>query len=217
LSEWLAAVAGAAPPRPLPGWLAQLDDHGGFHEALPFAAPELVGVHVAEPVPEHVPEPVPESEADPFAEALAKAFAEGEAAGRAAAAAEADIAAARQRALRLAFRRFDEAALAALSDDLAATVIALCEGVLAECAADRTGLLVRCQAAAARIGSAPDALMLYLNPDDLASVPPDALAGWQVAGDPGLEPGAIRIEASDGMVGDGPAEWRRAIAAAVRG
>lgn len=210
LSEWLGAVADPAPV--LPAWLARIGESEGFREALPFGAPE------PEPEPEPDP-PAPElpPEAEPAPDPLALAYAEGEAAGRAAAEAEAEAYAAAQRALRLSFRALDEAALGVLADDLAATVLALCDQALAGCAADREGLLARCHAAAVRIGGAADALALHLHPDDIAMLGDGALTAWRLAPDPALERGGLRIEGPDGAVSDGPAEWRRAIAAALRG
>jgi flagellar assembly protein FliH len=214
-SEWvgaLDALAVAAPPS-APGWLALLEGAGDFREALPFAAP----ASPAPPAPfEREPEPEPEF-ALTDGDALAQAFAEGEAAGRAAALAEAAQEAGRQRALRLAFRQLDEAARDALAGDLADTVIALCEGVLVSHVADRDGLLARCRAAAARIGGAAAGLRLHLNPGDIERLGPDALEGWAVIADSGLEPGALLLEGAEGAVRDGPEDWRRAIAGAVRG
>lgn len=212
-SEWLAAVA--VSDSAAPGWLALLDSAQGFTETLPFGEVVEAPDAGAQIPPE--PEPVAEPQADPMRAALASAFAEGEAAGRAAAEAEAEARLARQRALRLAFRTLDEAALGVLADDLAATVSALCAGVLGEAARDPDNLLARCHAAARRIGGAADTLALHLHPDDIALIGPDALAGWRVVADEALEPGSVVIEGPDGAVCDGPAEWRRAIAAAVRG
>ena len=208
-SDWLGALS-EPPATPPPGWLALLGEPGAFRETVTFGAAEPEALSL-------VPEPEPEAQCDPAEEALARAYAEGEAVGRAAAEAEAEALAARQRALRLAFRSLDEAAAQVLSDDLAATVMALCEAVLGECAAVRDGLLARCHAAARRIGGAADALILHLHPDDVALLGDDALTGWQVKPDPALERGSVLIEGADGVVSDGPAEWRRAIAAAVRG
>lgn len=179
---------------------------GAFREALPFGEPEAA----APSPPDEVPQP------DPQVEAVRLAYARGEAAGRAAAEIDAQENAARQRALRLTFRALDEAALAVLAEDLAATVMALTEGVLGEAAVDRDGLLGRCEAAARRIGGATETLALHLHPADIAMIGPDALAGWGVVPDPAIARGALRIEGPDGAVSDGPEEWRRAIAAAVR-
>jgi flagellar assembly protein FliH len=204
-SEWLGALAQA--PASGPAWLAQLDRPGAFAAALPFAPAALA--------PE--PDPEPEPPADPLAEALARAHAEGVAEGRALAEAEAEAQSARQRALRLAFRTLDETALGVLADDLAQTVIALCDGVLAGAAIDREGLIARCHAAAKRIGGAADALALHLHPDDIALAGAEALDGWRVVADPALERGGLLIEGAEGTISDGPAEWRRAIAAGLRG
>jgi flagellar assembly protein FliH len=203
LSEWIGALA--EPAAAQPGWMALLAEPEAFREAMPFA-------QAPEPVPEPEPEP-----AEPDVDALAEAYAEGVAAGRAAAEAEAVAETARQRSLRLAFRELDEAALTALSQDLADTVIALCEGALTGAALDREALLNRCEAAARRIGGAAATLRLHLHPDDIALIGAEALAGWTVTPDPALERGGVLIEGADGAVSDGPADWRRAIAAAVRG
>jgi len=216
-SDWVGAFAAAPDPDTVgeaePGWLALIGagEGAGFREAPLFGAPE-------EPAPPPPADPVPEGwEPDPHAEALARAYADGVAARRAAAEAEGAARSARQRALRLAFGALDEAALATLADDLAATVSALCEGVLGEAARDPDGLLARCRAAARRIGGAAETLSLHLHPDDIALIGAAVLDGWRVVADAALEPGSLVIEGPDGSVCDGPAEWRRAIAAAVRG
>ncbi|WP_086617909.1 FliH/SctL family protein [Erythrobacter tepidarius] len=209
-SDWLGALAdaGAAPP----GWLTLLGETSEFRETAPgIVAP------AAPDAPQVMPQPAPEPFADPSADALAQAYARGEAAGRAAALAEAEQHADRQRALRLAFRKLDEAASEVLAADLADTVIALCDGVLAAHAADRAALLVRCREAARRIGGAAAGLRLHLHPADIESLGPAALEGWAVIADSTIEPGGLLLEGADGAVRDGPADWRRAIAAAVRG
>ncbi|MDZ4275896.1 MAG: FliH/SctL family protein [Erythrobacter sp.] len=204
-SEWMGALE---QPRPAqPGWLALLDEPAEFREAFVFGA--------AQPAASADDPLAPAF--DPGEDALARAFADGEAAGRAAAEAEAEAAAARQRALRLAFRTIDETARDVLADDLAETVIALCEAALADCAIDKDALLARCHTAAKRIGGAAETLTLHLHPDDLTTLDTAALGDWQVMPDPALDRGAVMIAGPEGAVSDGPAEWRRAIAAAVRG
>lgn len=212
-SDWLVALAEPEiAETAAPDWLASLGAPGAFREAALFGEPVDAP---APPEPTPVPEPAPAP--DPLAEACARAFAEGEAAGRAAAEAEAADQAARQRALRLTFRALDEAALGVLADDLAATVLHLCDSVLGEAARDAEALRGRCIAAARRIGGAPDTLALHLHPDDIALLGEEALAAMRCVPDPALEPGSLVIEGPEGSVSDGPAEWRRAIAAALRG
>jgi flagellar assembly protein FliH len=220
-SDWVGAFAAAPDPEVLPeeaapGWLALMGAGEGanwgrdFREAPVFRAPE-------EPAPPPPPDPVPEVEQpDPHAEALALAYADGLAAGRAAAEAASEARGARQRALRLTFRALDEAAMDVLADDLAATVLHLCEGVLGDAARDPDALRERCIAAARRIGGAADTLVLHLHPDDIALLGEAALDGMRLVPDPALEPGSVVIEGAEGTVSDGPAEWRRAIAAALR-
>lgn len=222
LSDWLGAFAAEPDVETAdaqggvagPGWLALLgrdaDGGEGFREALLFAAP-------GEPAP-LPPEAGPDApEPDPHAEALARAYADGLAAGRAAAEAEGKARGEHQRALRLTFRALDAAALEALAADLAATVETLCEGVLGEAALAPAGLRERCEAAARRIGGAADSLILHLHPDDIGLIEEGALAAMRLAPDPALEPGSVVIAGPEGSVADGPAEWRRAISAAVRG
>lgn len=217
MSDWLGALAASPdaevlPADSAPAWLARLADGGGSGFcAAPLFSPEAAAVAV-----EAEPEPAP-PEPDPLAEATARAFADGAAQGRAAAQAEAAALAERQRALRLNFRSLDEAASAVLAEDLAATVLALCEGVLGEAARDPVGLRARAEAAAKRIGGAPDRLTLHLHPDDIALIDDSARGGMRIVPDPALAPGSVMIEGPEGTASDGPAEWRRALAAMVRG
>ncbi len=207
MSEWIAALAGedSAAQDAVLSWIPADGSPVSFSDVLPFRA-----LH-ERPAPAGDPTPVA-----PAAESPGRTYADGEAAGRAAALAEFERELASQRALRLAFRQLDEAAVDMLATDLADTVMALCEEVLSTFAADRTSLLVRCRAAAERLGGAAAALRLHLHPCDIEALGPEALAGWAVIADSALEPGGLLLEGPDGAVRDTPADWRRAIAAAVR-
>jgi flagellar assembly protein FliH len=211
-SDWIAALA-EPEPHTAPRWFETVGAPGGFCEALPFARALEDGPCPDNPAPSpREPDP-PEPTSDH--DALAQAFADGEAAGRAAAQSEAEQLARHQRALRLSFRALDEAALEVLARELTDTVIALCDQTLADCAVDPDRLLARCQEAARRLGGGAGDAVLRLHPDDLAMLDEAALAGWQIAPDAALERGGLRLEGADGAVADGPAEWRRAIAAAL--
>jgi len=221
-SEWLAALA--APPDgalPAPRWFETLGQHRGFRAGVPFGALALANdeAHSDDEAPLAPPPaaPAPDVPAPDSPEvAEARAFATGELAGRAAAAAEAAEEIAHARALRLNFRALDEAALGVLAEELAATVETLCAAVLGDYARDARALAERCEAAAARLGGGWQGAVLHLHPDDLAGLPEGALAGWQIAADPALERGALVIEGPDGAVRDTPADWRRALAEALR-
>ncbi|MEE4287955.1 MAG: hypothetical protein V2J14_01180, partial [Erythrobacter sp.] len=167
------------------------------------------------------PPPPPEPGPSAAERAHARGLAEGRA--EAASAAEAELAAERARfaSLRLAFRRLDAAATEALAQDLQATVLALCEGVLGEYGHDTEALLARCQRAAQRLGAGPastggePALTLHLHPDTRRRLDPAALPGWALADDPALDPGGLRLTGERGAVRDTPADWMRAITEAL--
>ena len=202
-SDWIAALSGETPAREPADWVAALDARDGFRPGAPFAA-------------RAAPPPGPSPEEARAAE-LAAVRAEGEAAGRAAARAESAAGEEHRRALRLALRSLDAAALDALSADLAETVIALCSHAIAGWIPDREAIAERCREAARLLGAAPGSFALHLNPADIEALGPDDLPGWRIEPDPALERGALRLEGADGTICDGPEEWRRAIAEAVRG
>ncbi len=205
-SEWIAEVGAGQPAQP--DWIAALSARGGFEPKSPFV--EAPSAHPTEPGLAAGEQDAPEDQ-------VARAFAEGEAAGRATAAAEAQDSLDRQRALRLAFRAFDQAAMDSLAAELAETVVQLCSQVIAASAIDRDDLIKRCEAASARIGETASACRLHLHPDDIELAGESALEGWLIEPDAALERGSLLLEGSDGTVRDGPTEWRRAIAEAVKG
>ena len=181
--------------------------------AAPVPEPELQ----AEPERESDPVPEPEPEIDPIAEA----FEQGKLAGREAILAEqeaeAEAEAGRKLQLRQTFRALDQAAMDALAGELAETVIALCAQSLADFIPAPDALKGRCLQAAQRLGSGAGEATLYLHPDDLALLDASGLEGWRLVGDPAAERGGLRLETQGGMVSDRPEDWRRAIAAALKG
>jgi flagellar assembly protein FliH len=215
-SDWIEAARSYETAAP--SWLAGLGEPRGFVEGLPFAAStKPQSGPVPEPAAQAEPQARERTERQAAADALEDAFAKGESAGRAAALSQREAAQDRQRALRLAFQTFDQAAMDSLAAELAETVIGLCGQTFDQCKVDQAALLARCHSAAQRLGSAVTGCALHLHPEDIAMLEPATLNGWRVVEDGSLERGALLFEGPDGSISDGPAEWRRAIAAAVRG
>lgn len=213
-SDWLSALQEPAgsDERNAPGWIEQLMHPGGFVEGRPFGSMDD-RAHQIVPAPS-VPSSAPDlPEPDPVAEA----FARGEAAGRAAAEAQHAVVQDQRRALRLSFRELDQAAMDSLAGELAETVIALCGQALAEFEPNSEQMLTRCHAAARRLGSAAQDCALHLNPADIDTLAPETQENWRIVADEAMARGALRFETADGAISDGPSEWRRAIAAALRG
>ncbi len=148
------------------------------------------------------------------------AWAEGHAAGLAEARAEAEVAAADVAAARSAFAasfaRLDADLAEALRQKLHATVIALCEETLRPLALDEAALARRVERAAQLFARADDERVIRLHPDGLAAVAPQLPADWTFVPDPALERGALRVETLSGGIEDGPEQWRRDIAEALR-
>lgn len=163
--------------------------------------------------PESLPEPPP----DPIAQALARGTEQGIQQGRQEALAQAEANERHKLELRQTFRALDQAAMDALAGELGDTVIALCAQTLADYTPDAVTLQARCNDAARRLGSRISSAVLSLHPDDLALLDQKSLADWTVRGDPAAERGGLRFETDDGSISDRPSDWRRAIAAAIRG
>ena len=122
-----------------------------------------------------------------------------------------------QRAVRLNFRALDQSAMDTLAHELAETVIALCSQTIEDMEPDADALLARCRKAAERIGGSAKECALHLHPADIALIDPGTLEHWRIVPDESLARGGLRFEGPDSAVSDGPSDWRRAIAAAVRG
>lgn len=182
-----------------PDWLAALGQRPGF------VAREFV--RNARSPAEHTPD----GPDDRVAEALRQGREEGMA-----------LAERRQRELEatrenlsLALRRLDEAARGALSQHLVETVARLCEAAIAPHMLDRAMVAERCSRLAQAIGEAPRHCTLHLHPDDAELLDPQVALDWTLRPDPALARGTLRLEGREGMVRDGPDEWRRAFAAAL--
>lgn len=178
----------------------------------PQPAPQAASQSGA-PVPAPPAEPLP----DPIAEAFARGRQEGWQQGKQEALDQQDSDAQHKLQLRQTFRALDQAAMDALASELGDTVIALCAQTLADYAPDAAALQARCTHAAQRLGTRASGAVLTLHPDDLALIDETSLAAWTVVGDPAAERGGLRFETEDGSISDRPSDWRRAIAAAIRG
>lgn len=231
-SDWIAALVeggrGVTVPHagpaaaPVPAWMARAGESSGFVEGAPFA-PARPGVPPrSQPAIGAATPPADSPPAAPLApDPLAEAYARGEAAGRAAQQQRAQQETAQQQArlqaLRLNFRQLDQAAMDALASDLADTVIALCGEAVAGFATDPEHLHARCDAAARRLGSAAASGALHLHPSDITALDDRMREEWRIVPDETLERGALRFEGAAGAISDGPADWRRAIRAALQG
>ncbi|MBS0255954.1 MAG: hypothetical protein JSS36_12310 [Proteobacteria bacterium] len=194
--------------QPAPAALAAL---AGM-EPTGFAVDPRYALAAPDPEPEAEP---PEPEPDPLAEAWARGHAEGLAEGRAEAEAARIAADATRARFALAFERLDAELAEALRLKLRDTVVALCEAALAPLTVEPEALARRVSTAVALFQRADDERVIRLNPADLEVVAPLLPGDWTFRPDPGLEPGALRVETAQGGAEDGPAEWRRALLEAL--
>ena len=117
--------------------------------------------------------------------------------------------------LSLAFARLDVEAMLALRQRLADTVAALCEQVIEPALIDHAALAERCEALATGLGESPATCALHLHPDDVPLLAQGTIDRWAIRPDPDLPRGTLRLEGPDGVLADGPEEWRRLIAGAL--
>ena len=164
------------------------------------------------PAPEPEPEPAPE---DPAATAYAEGFAAGVAKAQLEAMGQEDADTTSREALALSIARLDRDMQQELRQRLRDTVAALCETAIAPLALDEAALEARIERAVSMLARIDDERVIRLHPDDLALVAPGLSEDWEVQPDPTLMRGAIRIEARNGGVEDGPEQWRQAIEEAL--
>lgn len=164
------------------------------------------------PPPEQAPSA---EEEDPETRAFAAGYAQGaadtEAALREALTAQ-DAARAR---IELAFGRLDADLTRELEARLRDAVLALCQPLLGDYAADPDALAARVRTAAAMLARAADERVIRLHPEDLALLAARLPEDWHCEPDPGLERGALRIDGTAGGVEDGPGTWARALSEAL--
>lgn len=180
---------------------------GGFTPDVRFAGPGHAPA-AAPAMPEPAEDPVARAFADGFEAGMAEAHAAAEAA-----AIEADASRAK---FALSFKRLNAELAEGLRQKLHETVIALCEEALRPLALDHAALAARVERAVAMFTRADDERVIRLNPEDrdlvAALLPPD----WTFLSDPALDRGALRVETANGGAEDGPEQWRRDIAEALR-
>ena len=199
LSDLLAAV----PDQVSPGWVTMLGTTSGVVDRpLAITRPDAGTSQQADLAALH-------------SEALDAAYRRGMADGRAAAATDQASDDQARTGLSLAFTRLDEAARIALSDRLVHAVAALCEDVIAPAMIDRAALSQRCETLAHALGDAAGRCTLHLHADDLALLDDTLAAGWSIQPDPAVQRGTLLLEHADGMIADGPDQWRRLIAAGL--
>lgn len=162
------------------------------------------------------PDPIPDESADPVADAWADGYARGMGEAQEAAAQIIAEREAAQTRIELALSKLDLAMQSDLKDRLRETVIALCEAAIAPAALDPDGLTRRVEMAAAMLARAEDARVIRLHPEDLALIAARLPEDWHFEPDASLERGSVRVEGAAGGVEDGPEQWRRAIAEALR-
>lgn len=202
-SDWLAEVPHS--PEPDYHWLQSIgENQRPFSEGLPFAR-----------IRQAPAEPAPEPEVEPEEDPIALAFERGRQEGQAEVLAEANTAAEAAQKFRTLFRALDKEAMDCLASELKETVLALCAQVIDERVIDQHSLIKAAQNAAQKIGRADEGMTLHLHPEDLASIPHDALPDWQFQADSQIARGGFAVRSGEAEVRSGPDEWRRAIRTAL--
>ena len=206
--DLLALLPGALPAlaqsRAQPAWIDGLSESSaGFVEGLRARQPPLCDQAMAG------------GDTEQADLALEEAYRRGVDDGRQAAEAEVQAKDRAARELRMRFGQLDSAALESMERALASTVLSLCEQVLQQHASDPDALAERCRKAAHKLGDAAQDCALHLNPEDVPLLAKDFAQQWRIVEDELLERGSVLFEGADGLVSDGPAEWREAIAEAI--
>lgn len=195
----LSDLAAASEPCP-PSWIGTLGASRGF---VPTP-----GLH---PTPSQPGSATEERVQDAPDAAFAAGYEAGFADAEAKFAAQAKVA----ESLGLALAKLDETASRALRHRLAESVAALCEQVIEPQLIDTSALEQRCAEALAWTEEPMDRLALRLHPDDIALLGEETKSAWRIRPEAGLPRGTIQLETSDGVIRDGPDEWRRAITEAL--
>lgn len=149
-------------------------------------------------------------------EAIAQAYRKGRAEGAEEAEQRFKMERQAQDDLKLAFARLDQAASSALRQHLAETVAELCAQVIEPHLIDHASISARCETLLESIGEAPVQCVLHLHPDDIGFVDKQLATTLAIRKDATLARGTLRLEGREGLVRDGPEDWRRAFREALQ-
>lgn len=144
------------------------------------------------------------------------AFEAGRQAGLAEAQADFEIERAARSKLASRIEALDEAASKALQARLADLVGGICEAVLGQQSIDPALFQARCEDAATVLKLPLDRITLHLHPQDADMLDASFRAVWTVEEDRECRRGTIRLEGDEKIIRDGPQDWSRAIAEAIR-
>ncbi len=194
----LSDLAGTT-PADIPAWIGRLATSRGFQARAQDAAQ-------AKPR---------ECAEDATAIAVQAAYEQGFAEGKVAAHGAIDHETGVAGTLGLALAKLDDAAMRSIRQRLTQTVAALCEQVIEPHLTDRAAIEKRCGDALQWFDQAPSRLVLQLHPDDIALLSADMRAVWTIRAAPDVARGTLQVEGPDGIMRDGPDEWRRAIVQAL--
>lgn len=178
--------------------LAEIGTRGGFVASNRFGAASIAPAN-----------------RDPVAEAFQAGLEEGRRIARCEVDEERAQSANANRAIELAFARFDEQSARLLEDRLRKTVAAICQSMAGEIAVDAEGLAIRVQKAAAMLRRKHDERVVRLHPSDLALVKGRVNPDLRIEPDPLLQPGQLRVEGDEGGLEDGAQQWNMALAEAL--
>lgn len=161
------------------------------------------------------PDAGPAAQRDPVAEAFEAGMAEGRRLAEERAAALSQETTTAERAIELAFARFDAESAHLLQERLRSAVVAICQAMAGDIAIDPERLAARVEAAATLLRRRHDQRIIRLHPADIALVRERVDPRLTIEPDSALGRGQLRVEGEDGGIEDGAEQWRAALAEAL--
>lgn len=161
------------------------------------------------------PDGVPAANRDPVAEAFQAGMAEGRRLAEEAAQVRFEETASAERAIELAFARFDSESARLLQERLRGSVVAICQAMAGEIALDAERLCARVDTAVGMLRRKHDERVVRLHPDDIELVRGRVDPTLRLEPDATLRRGQLRVEGEEGGVEDGAEQWRAALAEAL--